>query len=220
MLTDKAEGDDAQPAEKPGDERSARTKNSQTIKPKPRTRAGKIQAEKVPLTITWGQKMLFYGRSVDPENRPSAKALFYKNVIAEMEDGLLSCKDVMTTYTDQPVPLADLGKMSHSGHQPQGRSRPAGLTQQAADYRRPPDLRPPDRQFSGPRSRRRLSSRSGRQRRDTAGTERCQPGRRQPHSPARVREARRSTRRQEQASGPDPDPDQVHERDERPPGHG
>jgi hypothetical protein len=31
-----------------------------------------------------------------------------------MEDGLLYCEDVMTTYTDRPVPLADLGKMSQS----------------------------------------------------------------------------------------------------------
>ncbi len=50
-----------------------------------------MQTEKVPLVITWGEKMLFYGRSLDPENRPAAKAEFYKNVRSEMEDGLLYC---------------------------------------------------------------------------------------------------------------------------------
>ena len=32
-----------------------------------------------------------------------------------MEDGLLYCTKIMTTYTDKPVPLADLGKMSKAG---------------------------------------------------------------------------------------------------------
>ena len=119
LLTDKAEGEepeaagrgelvaDARPASKP--------KDAKTIKPKPKTRAGKVQSERVPLEITWAEKMLFYGKSRDPENRPAAKAVFYKNVRSEMEDGLLYCTKIMTTYTDKPVPLAELGKMNKAG---------------------------------------------------------------------------------------------------------
>jgi hypothetical protein len=69
--------------------------------------------------------MFFNGRSTDPENRPAAKAIFYKNVLAEMEDALLSCKETMTTYTDKPVPLADLGKMSQAGGAPKTREKTA-----------------------------------------------------------------------------------------------
>ncbi len=32
-----------------------------------------------------------------------------------MEDGLLYCTKIMTTYTDKPIPLAELGKMSQTG---------------------------------------------------------------------------------------------------------
>ncbi len=119
LLSDKAEGEEDQPTDRAGAdagaESSSKPKDAQTIKPKPRTRAGKPQTEKVPLVITWGEKMLFYGKSLDPENRPAAKAEFYKNVRAEMEDGLLYCTKIMTTYTDQPIPLAELGKMSQAG---------------------------------------------------------------------------------------------------------
>src|SRR5208337_2242383 len=119
LLSDKAEGEEPEAADraevvadvKP----SSKPKDAQTIKPKPKTRAGKVQAEKVPLVITWSEKMLFYGKSLDPENQPAAKAVFYKNVRSEMEDGLLYCTKIMTTYTDKPVPLAELGKMSKAG---------------------------------------------------------------------------------------------------------
>ncbi len=90
--------------------------------------------------ITWGEKMLFNGRSLDPENRPSAKAVFYKKVRAEMEDGLLYCEDVMTTYTDQPIPLADLGKMSQAGTGSRGQMEQA-TGEKAAEAEKPkPDL--------------------------------------------------------------------------------
>jgi len=128
LLTDKAEGEEpeapeageaAEPAgrsELVADARpSSKPKDAQTTKPKPKTRAGKVQAEKVPLVITWSEKMLFYGKSLDPENRPAAKAVFYKNVRSEMEDGLLYCTKIMTTYTDKPIPLAEVGKMSQAG---------------------------------------------------------------------------------------------------------
>jgi len=114
LLTDRAESEDAQAADRAGTEPSSKPKDAQTIRPKARTRAGKLQTEKVPLVITWSEKMRFYGRSLDPENRPAAKAEFYKNVRAEMEDGLLYCTKIMTTYTDQPIPLAELGKMSQA----------------------------------------------------------------------------------------------------------
>ncbi len=122
LLSDKAENEDARTSgelDQDGGQgqrlrakSSSGIKESQTVKSKPRTRAGKPLAEKVPLEITWGEKMLFYGRSVDPDGRPAARAEFYKNARAEMEDGLLYCTKLMTTYTDRPVPLAELGKMS------------------------------------------------------------------------------------------------------------
>ncbi|HMF35935.1 MAG TPA: hypothetical protein VKF17_04820, partial [Isosphaeraceae bacterium] len=134
LLSDKAEDEEAQPTDRAdadaGAESSSKPKDAQTVKPKPRTRAGKVQTEKVPLVITWGEKMLFYGKSLDPENRPAAKAEFYKNVRAEMEDGLLLCTKIMTTYTDQPIPLAELGKMSQAGS---GSGAKAKTNRNAAD---------------------------------------------------------------------------------------
>ena len=125
LLSDKAEGEEAQPTGRAGAgaESPSKPKDAQTIKPKPKTRAGKVQTERVPLVITWGEKMLFYGKSLDPENRPAAKAEFYKNVRAEMEDGLLHCTKIMTTYTDQPIPLAELGKMSQAGPGPGAKAK-------------------------------------------------------------------------------------------------
>ncbi len=119
LLTDKTEETEpeAQNPEQNGNENKVLNKASalKAVKPKPKTRAGKVQTTKVPLTITWAEKMFFNGRSTDPENRPAAEAVFYKNVLAKMEDSLLYCTKTMTTYTDQPVPLADLGNMSKSG---------------------------------------------------------------------------------------------------------
>ncbi|MGC8641059.1 MAG: hypothetical protein ACP5XB_14435, partial [Isosphaeraceae bacterium] len=106
LMTDKAE----EPGKTAGG--SEASKNTKAVKTKPKTRAGKVQAERVPLVITWQEKMLFHGRSLDPENHPSAKAEFFKEVWAFMEDGKLYSKDIMTTYTDKPIPLADLGKMN------------------------------------------------------------------------------------------------------------
>lgn len=140
MLTDRVDGTDPQPHDKAEAEELATPNDRQPIKPRPRTRAGKLQADKVPLVITWGEKMLFNGRTVDPENRPSAKALFYKKVRAEMEDGLLYCEDVMTTYTDQPVPLADLGKMSQSGAGARGQAEEAKGEKGAEAEKPKPDL--------------------------------------------------------------------------------
>jgi hypothetical protein len=121
MLTDRAEGAEAQEPEakdKNAAAGGAEPGAAATTKPKPKTRAGKVQATKVPLTITWEEKMIFNGRSTDPQGRPAARAEFTKNVLAQMEDALLHCTKVMTTYTDQPIPLAELGKMSQSGSSP------------------------------------------------------------------------------------------------------
>jgi hypothetical protein len=111
LMTDKTEETPAQDPDKAGGEAVA-AKDAKQIKAKPRTRAGKVQTGRVPLVITWQEKMLFHGRSVDPENRPSAKAEFFKEVWAFMDDGELYSRDKMTTYTDKPIPLADLGKMN------------------------------------------------------------------------------------------------------------
>jgi hypothetical protein len=117
MLTDRA------PTEKTAD-------NDEDVEPLPmpdepprvkekRTRAGKVLSDKVPLVITWGEKMIFSGRSVDPQNHPAAKAEFYQNVRAEMQDALLYAKDTMTSYTNKPIPLADLGKMKKANAESQ-----------------------------------------------------------------------------------------------------
>jgi hypothetical protein len=139
MLTDKSEPADSQSSEKSGGEEQAREPGARTSKPRSQTRAGKVLSDKVPLVITWGEKMLFSGRSVDPENRPAAKAVFYRKVRAEMEDGLLYCEDVMTTYTDQPIPLADLGKMSQSSAGARG-----GAEQSRDEKTEEPDKPKPD----------------------------------------------------------------------------
>jgi hypothetical protein len=148
LLSDKAESDGNQPTDRDQDASgtsgnpSSRAKESQTVKPKPRTRAGKVQSDKVPLVITWGEKMRFYGRSLDPEDRPAAKAEFYKNVRAEMEDGLLYCTKIMTTYTDQPIPLAELGKLSQSraGSKSKSRSNRDAADRGAEAEKPKPDL--------------------------------------------------------------------------------
>ena len=117
MLTDKAEGEEARPTTAPTPmpgRASSKPKDAQTIKPKPRTRAGKLQTEKVPLVITWGEKMLFYGRRSIPRTgrppRPSST-----RTSAPRWKTACSTAKIMTTYTDQPIPLADLGKMSQAG---------------------------------------------------------------------------------------------------------
>jgi hypothetical protein len=138
LLSDKSPEDEAGGQNRASLDGSTRTKDAQTITPKPRSRAGKVQTERTPLVITWREKMLFHGRSLDPENRPTAKAEFFKKVRAEMEDGLLYCDDVMTTYTDQPVPLADLGKLSQSGAGAPGGSK----TNQADDEDNAPAEKP------------------------------------------------------------------------------
>ena len=79
---------------------------------KPKTRAGKPLNNKVPMTISFSERMNFAGRSVDPEGRPAARIDFYGIVTAEMEDALLHAEEKMIAFTDREVPLAQLGEMS------------------------------------------------------------------------------------------------------------
>jgi hypothetical protein len=79
---------------------------------KRRKRAGKVRAEKEPVTITWDDKMTFEGVSVDPFDRPAAKAVFYKNAHVTTQDGGLAAGETITTYTDRPIPLAEFGKLA------------------------------------------------------------------------------------------------------------
>jgi hypothetical protein len=138
---DPDEPDDASAADRAGKRPAAKPASEVTIKPKPGMRAGKPLPEKVPLVITWGEKMLFHGRSADPEGQPAAKAEFFKNVRAEMEDGLLRCTKIMTTYTDQPIPLAELGKMSQaSSRKKSGKTKPENGQENAEDEKPKPDL--------------------------------------------------------------------------------
>ena len=147
MMTDKT---DDKPAQDSG--KSGAAKDSKTVSTKPKTRAGKVQSDRVPLVITWQEKMLFHGRSLDPENNPSAKAEFFKEVWAFMEDGKLYARDKMTTYTDKPIPLADLGKMSQKKRQPQETGRTVRARVKKREGRRTEarsDADPPRRQGPG-----------------------------------------------------------------------
>ena len=49
---------------------------------KPKTRAGKPQSNKVPMTINFSERMNFVGRSVDPQGRRAARIDFYGIVTA------------------------------------------------------------------------------------------------------------------------------------------
>jgi len=89
---------------------------------KPTTRAGRPKSEKVPMTIGFSEDMEFTGRSVDPEGRPAARADFHGIVTAQMEDGLLHCTEKMIAFTDQEVPLAQLGAISRAQSKPAGRA--------------------------------------------------------------------------------------------------
>jgi hypothetical protein len=124
VLTDRTPDNPEQESDQPEGQGEDSRKDKVTRPAKPRMRAGKLLTEKVPLTITWGEKMTFNGITTDPENRPAAKAVFYKNVRAEMEDSLLYCTETMTTYTDQPIPLAEVGKMSQSAAAANSQKKP------------------------------------------------------------------------------------------------
>jgi hypothetical protein len=74
----------------------------------PSTKAAQGQAQAdvklTPLKITWKQAMQFRGRSTNPRGIPVARAQFFADVRAEMEDSLLVCQE-MTTYMDRVVQL-------------------------------------------------------------------------------------------------------------------
>jgi hypothetical protein len=87
---------------------------------KPKTRAGVLMSEKVPMTIGFSESMEFTGRSVDPEQRPAARADFHGIVTAQMEDALLHCTKKMIAFTDREVPLTKLGTMTQDKSQSKG----------------------------------------------------------------------------------------------------
>ena len=89
---------------------------------KPKTRAGLPLSQKVPMTIGFSEKMEFTGRSVDPEQRPAARADFHGIVTAEMEDAKLHCTEKMIAFTDREVPLTQANKKSQE--QPTGEPEP------------------------------------------------------------------------------------------------
>ena len=84
---------------------------------KPKTRAGLPLSNIVTTTIQFSEGMEFTGRTTDPKGNPAACADFHGIVTALMEDALLHCEERMITYTDQVVPLAQLGAMSKSQSQ-------------------------------------------------------------------------------------------------------
>jgi hypothetical protein len=79
---------------------------------KPKTRAGVPLSKIVTTTIQFSERMEFTGRTTDPQGNPAACGDFHGVVTALMEDALLHCEERMITYTDQVVPLAQLGAMS------------------------------------------------------------------------------------------------------------
>jgi hypothetical protein len=89
---------------------------------KPKTRAGLPLSQKVPMTIGFSEKMEFAGRSVDPEQRPAARADFHGIVTAEMEDAMLHATEKMIAFTDREVPLTQVSKKSQE--QPAGEPEP------------------------------------------------------------------------------------------------
>ncbi len=78
----------------------------------PARRNGKELSPKVPLSVTWNDKMTFEGVAQDPLKRPAAKIKFYGKARAEMEDALLYGEEYITIFTDRPIPLADAGKLA------------------------------------------------------------------------------------------------------------
>jgi hypothetical protein len=92
---------------------STKSKN-QAPAAKPKTRAGLPLSDIVTTTIQFSEGMEFTGRTTDPKGNPAARADFHGIVTALMEDALLHCEETMIAYTDQVVPLAQLGAMSKS----------------------------------------------------------------------------------------------------------
>ena len=66
----------------------------------------------VPSTIRFSEGMEFNGRTVDPDGNPAGRADFFGIVTAQLQDALLHCEERMIAYTDQVVPLAQLGTLS------------------------------------------------------------------------------------------------------------
>ncbi len=112
---------------------------------KPKTRAGRPLSKVVTTTIQFSDGMEFTGRTTDPKGNPAACADFHGVVTALMEDALLHCEERMITYTDQVVPLAQLGAMSKAQSKPKSRAGddvdPAtGTTADAANEEPKPQL--------------------------------------------------------------------------------
>ncbi len=66
------------------------------------------------MTIFFGEKMRFFGRSTDPTGKVVARAEFYKDVHAENEESTLDCQDVMRTYFDRTIKLVKAANPSNS----------------------------------------------------------------------------------------------------------
>lgn len=73
---------------------------------KPAPKDPKAPSTKRPLKITWKKEMRFYGHSVNPNKEAVAKAEFYENVRATMEDAYLECEEKMEAFMDRTVVLA------------------------------------------------------------------------------------------------------------------
>jgi hypothetical protein len=79
-------------------------KGLDTAPARPAASATGTQPSLTPLKISWTRMMQFKGQSTNPKGIPVARAQFFANVHAEMEDSLLLCQE-MTTYMDRTVKL-------------------------------------------------------------------------------------------------------------------
>ncbi len=67
-----------------------------------------------PMTIVFaglpsnGKGMEFFGRSTDPKGQTVATAEFYRDVHAETDESTLDCQEVMRTFFDKPIKLAQV----------------------------------------------------------------------------------------------------------------
>jgi hypothetical protein len=88
------------------------TAPDQPVDSKPKTRAGRPMSEKVLTTIHFSEGMEFNGKSINPDGNPAGRADFYGIATALLEDALLRGEEGIITYTDRPVPFAQLGALN------------------------------------------------------------------------------------------------------------
>ena len=98
LLTDKGLQTTSGAEPRPANAADGRARPGAKAKPKPE--------KKSPMTVTFTERMRFYGRPVDPKSPAVGRAEFYGTVHAETDDATIDCTEVMRTYLDRTVKLA------------------------------------------------------------------------------------------------------------------